>query len=138
MQTFLPYAEFDTSAEVLDRARLGKQRIECLQLLRALKGETKGWRNHPAARMWAGHEYWLARYGDVVCTEWIKRGYKDTTREKIRALADQFSDVVSLPQWLGDKDFHLSHQSNLLRKDPAHYGKFFPGVSPDLPYVWPA
>jgi hypothetical protein len=35
VQTFLPYADFAESARVLDRARLGKQRVEALQVLRA-------------------------------------------------------------------------------------------------------
>ncbi|HMC68015.1 MAG TPA: pyrimidine dimer DNA glycosylase/endonuclease V, partial [Mycobacteriales bacterium] len=36
MQTFLPYSRFDASAAVLDDLRLGKQRVETLQILRAL------------------------------------------------------------------------------------------------------
>ena len=42
-----------------------------------------------------------------------------------------------LPPWLGDEQFHRSHQSSLLRKDPAHYGPLFSGVPDDLEYVWP-
>lgn len=53
VQTFLPYPDFAQSAQCLDRQRLGKQRVEVLQLLKALKGESKGWKNHPAAKMWA-------------------------------------------------------------------------------------
>jgi hypothetical protein len=41
------------------------------------------------------------------------------------------------PTWMGNDEFHLSHQSNLVRKFPEHYGPQFPGVSPDLEYVWP-
>jgi len=52
MQTFLPYADFKRSAQVLDYRRLGKQRVETWQLIRAINGETRGWRNHPAAVMW--------------------------------------------------------------------------------------
>ena len=33
MQTFLPYPDFHESAKVLDMKRLGKQRVEVLQLL---------------------------------------------------------------------------------------------------------
>ena len=36
MQTFLPYADFIASAEVLDQKRLGKQRVETIQVLRGL------------------------------------------------------------------------------------------------------
>lgn len=42
-----------------------------------------------------------------------------------------------LPPWLGAPDFHRSHQSALVRKDPAFYREHFPGVPDDLPYVWP-
>lgn len=45
--------------------------------------------------------------------------------------------VVVAPPWLGDDDFHRSHQSNLIRKDEAYYGPQFPGVSATLEYVWP-
>ncbi len=135
MQTFLPYNDFKESAKVLDRQRLGKQRVETLQLLKALRGETKGWVNHPAAKMWRGYENALAIYGVVICEEWVRRGYKDTCREKIMAYRDTDSAVV-VPRWLGDEDFHASHRSNLLRKDPEHYGKFGWTEPDDLPYVW--
>ena len=36
MQTFLPYRGFTESARVLDTRRLGKQRVETIQVLRAL------------------------------------------------------------------------------------------------------
>jgi hypothetical protein len=47
------------------------------------------------------------------------------------------SDLV-LPPWWGDERLHASHRSNLLRKDPAHYGRFGWAEPPDLPYFWPA
>ena len=37
MQTFLAYSSYERSAQVLDDRRLGKQRVECLQILNALK-----------------------------------------------------------------------------------------------------
>jgi hypothetical protein len=139
MQTFLPYADFQTTAKALDYRRLGKQRVEVFQLLRAINGETKGWANHPAARMWRGYEPVLAMYGCMICDEWKKRGYTDNMTSRI---ADYFyvfgkpSDC-SRPPWLGDPDLHRSHQSNLVRKDAAYYGPLFPDVPDDLEYVWP-
>ena len=44
---------------------------------------------------------------------------------------------LSPPPWIGWDTFHLSHQSNLVRKDPKHYRKFFPTVPDNLPYIWP-
>lgn len=135
MQTFLPYNDFRDSARVLDRQRLGKQRVETLQLLRALAGETKGWVNHPAAKMWRGYENALAIYGAAMCDEWTRRGYKDSCREKILAYRD-YTTAVVVPPWLGREDFHASHRSNLLRKDAKYYGQFGWVESDDLPYVW--
>ena len=37
MQTFLPVADFADSARLLDSPRLGKQRVETLQILRAIE-----------------------------------------------------------------------------------------------------
>lgn len=149
MQTFLPYADFDRCAEVLDDRRLGKQRVETLQVLRALTVPGYGWRNHPAVGMWRGHEEALACYGVAICRAWCGRGFNDTCDLKIRAeVAPLGIDVVRsqaelaaaglLPAWLGDEALHRSHRSSLLRKDPEHYRPLFGDEPDDLPYVWPA
>lgn len=142
MQTFLPLHSFRASVEVLDRQRLGKQRVEVVQLLRALAGETKGWSNHPAAAMWRGHERALAVYGVAACDAWTSRGYLDTCLPKIVDLADLFpASSSAMPPWLGDEAFHLAHRSNLRRKDPGFYSPDRLGsawdVPDDLPYLWP-
>jgi hypothetical protein len=139
MQTFLPYADFKQSAQCLDRARLGKQRIECKQLINAIQNGG-GWANHPAAKMWRGHVFALARYGAEICIEWRNRGYVDNQLDYFHQYASVHKNLLvckANPPWLGDPKFHESHRSNLLRKDPKHYGKFNWGVSPDLPYIWP-
>jgi hypothetical protein len=135
MQTFLPYADFEKSAEVLDNKRLGKQRVETLQILRALLGYTQGWLNHPATVMWRGCTNALIEYGLAMCDEWASRGFDDSVYTKLYVL--KTDDVVVFPKWFGNLDFHLSHQSNLLRKDPGHYAKYFGNIRNDLPYVWP-
>lgn len=145
VNTFLPYASFSRSAIVLDRARLGKQRVEVMQILSALHGETQGYMYHPATIMWRGYEAALCNYGLYICDEWIGRGYKDTCRDKIRSYfpfaqptpAKQMRDVGLLPWWFGWKAFHESHRSNLLRKSPDHYGIVFWESTPNMPYVWP-
>lgn len=148
MQTFLPYADFDRSARVLDQKRLGKQRVECIQVLRGLTWPTYGWRNHPAVKMWRGHLEALGRYSFACCEAWVELGYGDTCAATIgtdlasagvREVRTQveLAEAGALPPWLGDEAFHLSHRSNLVRKDPERYGPRFPGVPDDLPYVWP-
>lgn len=137
MQTFLPEDTFIRSATVLDRQRLGKQRVEAWQILRALRGETKGWTTHPATIMWRGYETALAYYALTMCAEWIARGYKDTMSERFAAILRDANYNVILPHWLGDEDFHASHRSNLLRKDYEFYSRYDWNESDDLPYVWP-
>jgi hypothetical protein len=136
VQTFLPYADYIRSAKVLDRQRLGKQRVEVLQIMNALHevgavaGKPIPWANHPATRMWRGYEPQLCEYGIVMCEEWI-------SREWHLDMATSGEYTLDKPPWFGDKAFHLSHQSNLLRKMPEHYRPFFGDVPDDLPYIWP-
>lgn len=150
MQTFLPFADFARTASVLDRQRLGKQRVETLQIMKALTGAASGWANHPAVRMWRGFDCALVRYHEAICDEWTGRGYADTCLDKLldihdvacvghcQSLQDHPVDLFG-PSWLDDPDFHRSHRSNLLRKDPIHYGPLFEdGLPSNLEYVWPA
>jgi hypothetical protein len=78
VQTFLPYPDFAASAAALDDRRLGKQRVEALQVLRALTYPAYGWKHHPAVRMWEGYPDGVAAYGLAVCAEWTGRGRPDT------------------------------------------------------------
>lgn len=132
MQTFLPYPSFISSAQCLDWRRLGKQRVEARQILRTLQ-HGGGWANHPAVRMWRGHEGALKLYGDCMIDEWVRRGYRNT----MPRLWNYVDNAGPYPPWFGDLVFHASHRSNLLRKDPDWYGQFGWTEGPDLPYVWP-
>jgi len=137
MQTFLPYAEFDKVASVLDMKRLSKQRVETLQIMKALNDPTYGWQNHPAVAMWRGHRGALMMYQRAICNEWTSRGYKDTCLEKTEALVANIpSSEWEQPSWLGNYELHESHRSNLTRKFPEWYGEFWDEPN-DLPYVWP-
>nr|WP_156612124.1 MSMEG_6728 family protein [Auraticoccus cholistanensis] len=147
----MPYADFAASARVLDQRRLGKQRVETLQVMRALTVAGYGWRHHPVAKMWRGHRGSLMDYQVAVCAEWVSRGFGDTCLESTLAelalpsLVDPETDELAQwrrgehrpPWWLGQEAVHRSHRSKLLQKDPAHYGPLFPGTPDDLDYVWP-
>lgn len=140
MQTFIPVPDFAGSASLLDRQRLGKQRVETLQIMGALVDPAKGWQNHPATRMWRGHEGALGLYQVATVGEWLSRGYRDTCLAKTFALLDGIElpdSSFELPAWWGDERVHLSHQANLVRKDPGLYGELFPGVEPMDGYHWP-
>lgn len=135
MQTFLPYTSFKKSAQSLDMKRLGKQRVECYQILKALHDPSYGWQNHPAVKMWKGYEMALVEYGLAICDEWISRGYKDTCKEKICSFYS--SNIVKYPDFIHDNRFLLSHRSNLIRKNPEYYRKLWPDVQSNLEYIWP-
>lgn len=138
MQTFLPYDSFSRSAAVLDQARLGKQRVETLQVLRALVIPDYGWQSHPAMKMWMGYVPALTAYGLAMTREWVARGHADTVLEQILEFAPAAAhDDVALPPWFGDADFHESHRSNLITKSPEVYGPLFPETRGGLPYIWP-
>jgi hypothetical protein len=136
MQTFLPFEDFTATAATLDRARLGKQRVETLQIAKCLAGVPSSWKNHPAVKMWVGTPSSLLRYQIAICKEWTEvRQYNDTCLEQtIELLTPIIGPSSDRPWWLGDEDFHLSHRANLRRKDPKHYADF---EDLDLPYRWP-
>ena len=133
MQTFLPYSDYKKSFDCLDYRRLGKQRVETFQILNVLlnRTNTKGWRNHPATKMWQGYENALKLYLNDCIDAWKSRGYNNNMKY------EEISGDIVYPPWFGDRKFHTSHQSNLVRKLPEHYRKYFPDVPDDMPYVWP-
>lgn len=148
MQTFLPFADFTQTARVLDMKRLNKQQTETMQIINALTRPDYGWKHHPAVKMWRGYVPMLAVYGKVLNDEWERRGYAEHATAAfflpfidkempIYAEYGSYDWYMEPPPWLGDEQFHASHRSNLLRKDPEYYGKFDWSESPDLPYVWP-
>jgi hypothetical protein len=145
MQTFLPYPDFARSAAVLDGPRLGKQRVETLQILRALELFDYGWGNHPAVRMWRGHTPALVCYGLAFVEQWIREGRADTTAALISEFApgvtansqEDLAAAEMMPAWWGDERLHGSHRAALVRKNPDFYLPIFGDADGDIPYFWP-
>jgi len=145
VQTFLPFEDFAESVASLDNPRLGKQRVETLQLLRASLMPSYGWQNHPVSVMWRGYRAGLTAYGLASVREWLARGHADSTATLMAEFApdaaelsqDELAGRGLLPPWLGDENVHRSHRSNLIRKDAEYYTPKFPGTPGDLDYVWP-
>jgi hypothetical protein len=135
MQTFIPFDDHAASARVLDRQRLGKQRVETLQILNTLTSGNKGWSNHPAVKMWRGHESALVQYGLAVCDEWVARGYRDTCRDKIAAF-DGIGNAEA-PAWFGDPAIHASHRGVLLHKNNDYYAQHGWDDAPVESVIWP-
>lgn len=160
MQTFLPYEDFARSASVLDVSRLHNQINEALVVMAtALRlrrisnleyepvgpNEKLGWQSHPAVKMWHGAGNCLGFYTLCMMRELRARNHPEQrVREAdpvrwcrlMELWSDRSEEGIRTPTWLGNADFHRSHQSNLIRKYPGHYAQFFPGVPDSLPYIW--
>lgn len=148
MQTFLPYVSFYSCSEVLDKPRRNKQIVECYQILKA-NHESNSWSNHPAVLMWKGYDLALCTYTLFMHRKFLSES--KTYHKSWYNLIDEYNkfhnrdllnDIFKLsrknyPDWLGDKRFHASHRSNLLRKDFEYYSKFNWEEGIDLPYFWP-
>lgn len=161
MQTFVPVtSSFEDIAKVLDRQRLNKQALEGWQILMTLleldpQGNhraPKGWVNHPAVKMWRGHEMALYLYIEAMVAEWKRRGYKSTIGDKAKAtiltaISKGIIDGSSLnPEWLSDfstfNKIAASHRLALLNKNYEWYSQFeWPEDSGTRPetydYIWP-
>jgi hypothetical protein len=142
MQTFLPYKDFTKTAKALDSKRLNKQILECYQILNVLSNDDPraGWRNHPAVKMWRGHEKALWGYAMTMLFEASSRGIKTDTNEKnLRTAwannADNWGSGE--PDWYTDevamKRLTITHKANLYKKDPIHYFDFFSSVAKSNP-----
>lgn len=98
-----------------------------------------GWINHPATKMWEGCPHELCVYAIAICDEWSLRGYEENYKEDFLDLMQDpwiIETAGKKPFWMGSKEFHDSHKSNLYRKDPVHY-KQFEYIGADLEYIWP-
>jgi hypothetical protein len=161
MQTFVPLtSSVQDIAKVLDNKRLNKQALEGWQILMTLleldpQGNhrtPKGWYNHPAVKMWRGHEMALFMYIFAMVEEWKNRGYKSTIATKawntVQVAMERklITDDISAPAWLENKELFeqiaSSHRIALLNKDYEWYSQFGwaedPGYRPDTyDYIWP-
>lgn len=130
VNTFVVSSDVVECAKALDYRRLGKQRVEAYQIWRTLMGLTKGWKNHPAVKMWAGYEDYLAVYCNTMIEEWKARGYKNTMVHLPHCQDPE------KPWWWGTESVIKSHQASLNRKKPDFY--HFDVSQEEFPnYVWP-
>jgi len=161
MQTFLPLTSNAADiAKVLDNKRLNKQALEGWQILMTLleldpdgnHRTPKGWYNHPAVKMWRGHEMALFMYINAMVQEWLDRGFKSTIGTKawntiqVAISKNLITDEITSPTWLENKQLFeqiaASHRLALLNKDYEWYSQFgWPedtGTKPETyEYLWP-
>jgi hypothetical protein len=134
MNTFITHNDPKFCAKNLDYKRLGKQRLECIQILNAIKDPNyRGWKNHPCTNMWKTYELSLKYYTNCMIDEWILRGYKNNM--------EKFSDFdEKMPWWFSLEELQNSHKASLLRKDRDFYKNIFDENFlkdyMDFSYVW--
>ncbi len=151
VNTFFVDENVEVTAKVLDYKRLGKQRVEAMQIIKVLSDpnlyvwvdkdhgktlvKTKiPWSNHPATIMWQGYLNALKYYFNVMTQEWVAQGYKNTIP------LYEVTQPIEMPPWSKWKCVHYSHQASLTRKDPKFYmGKFsYPEIYNTIGYIWPS
>ncbi|MEN3047718.1 MAG: pyrimidine dimer DNA glycosylase/endonuclease V [Candidatus Caldarchaeales archaeon] len=135
MQVFRPYVDWRRSAEVLDDRRLGKQRVECKQVLNAIlrklgliEDGRRGWLNHPIVLLYFndGKPYVsdLVGFFRACVEEWRRRGYSSSIGlDDIAPLLARIETTEGTPV---TRVHEIEYRRILLMKDPEHYVRAFP------------
>lgn len=135
--TLFPHIGFFKSVRPLDDARLSKQRQDALKILKGLMGDPEV-PYHLSQEAWGGFEYALGVYGMTACSEWQnKRHHRDNLAFEIHKILECVPHDLTMPPWMGDLNFHRSHRSYLIRKNPEHYATVWPNTPENMPIFWP-
>lgn len=136
---WLPYRSPGHCAEVLSQEHIEHAYEEGLAALRQIcRGSELGrW-----ARMFYREPAWLLAYCGTLNIELGVRFAADPDPAHHMAarhfLRMGWSVAAKPPEWLGQKEIHVSHRSHLIAVDPAHYAHRMPLNTPlDMPLVWP-
>lgn len=118
MQIFLIGNVLET-AKCLDKKRFNKQIIEVKQIISAIEGKTKSWRNHPVTIMYENDLNFLMSY------KWCLVAYKENRMEDAQWFSDRCERTK--PDFLKDCEWYFENMKNrLYTKNKEHYLKYFP------------
>lgn len=122
MQVFVPYNDIlqivkDMSS---DKRRYNKQIVECNQIIRAIKGETEAWKNHPICHQYKNYKDWLEWY-QLIFEIYRKNDYQIIGYYDI---GYYLSLQPLLPPFLKNEDYLNSHKRRLYQKSPELYPQF--------------
>ena len=127
MNVFIIGTPLETAA-ILDSRRLRKQIIECKQILAALRGQTKFWRNHPCTIQYENYEAWLELYMDCL-KSWLEGDmmsavvYSDHAENYFKPL-------------FHTEPYFDSMKRRLYTKDPEHYAQWAEWGTSDVNWYW--
>lgn len=112
MQVFITSPDpFDT-AIILDSKRFNKQIIEVGQILDAITGRTKAWKNHPCVLQYKDHLGWLQYY--LLCFKYYKSGNIELAKFFGNAAFERIPEFHTI-------DFFNQMKRRLYTKDSNHY-----------------
>lgn len=114
MQVFIIGSPFET-ANILDKRRLNKQIIECNQILNAINGSSKAWKNHPCTLQYQDNVRWLEHYRD--CLILFKNNLKIMSKLE-SDLANQIKPLFHTEEYFNQM------KRRLYTKDNNHYKIF--------------
>lgn len=132
MQVFLSEYTFPESAKVLDTKRLVKQLLEGRQIMTILANESPSgaWKNHPAVKMFRGHERTLFAYLYAIKEEMRERGYKWENNWDViydTYMRNFISQKQEAPKWMLNDEFNrvvITHRGRLHAKAPDLYPQY--------------
>jgi hypothetical protein len=75
VNVFIPYNDVEKSIKSLHIRTISKMLHEINIILKAIHGDTKGYKNHPITLMWAKKPNILVFYQSMLLDEYIKRTY---------------------------------------------------------------
>ena len=125
MQVFVPFQNPFECAQALDPRRFNKQILECKQIIKAIRGESTAWANHPCVLMYRQHEEWLQLYLNTFeCYKAYKYTLGNDRDEALLylSLAEEWGKkaVSDTPRFFCTP-FYQQHRKRLYTKDPKHY-----------------
>ena len=126
MNVFIIGSALQTAA-MLDNRRLHKQIVECKQILSALEGNTKHWRNHPCTIQYELHTDWLSLY--MKCLDAWHKG-------ELTAAMEASAKAEILRPNFHNEAFFDQMKRRLYTKDPQHYEEWAHLGTSEINWYW--
>lgn len=121
MQVFVPYINIIKIVKEMacDKRRFNKQIVESSQIIKAIKGETEAWKNHPICWQYKRNVEWLEWY-KLVFELFRNNDYKFNKKQ-----IEELNNIQpKIPPFLYNEEYLNSHKRRLYQKSPNLYPQF--------------
>ena len=128
MNVFIVGSPLETAmAMEADTKRYNKQIVEVKQMLAAIDGQTKAWKNHPCTLQYEKHVIWLQLYMDCFIA------YRANNLKE----AEMCSDAADcIRPHFHDKEFYEQMMRRLFTKSPVLYAQWSHLGESDCNWYW--